>query len=133
MKVGYSFSSIRTVVNDDSVPIVQLQFICYLASDEQEMAEQSSIRFRRFSYAWYRFLGNDQYMGWRLGVNVADCHAQVVLVLEVARYFPVGDFLEKRFFGIHFITGCQKMIRDSFEEGRDRWLQKSRANRMASS
>jgi len=50
-------------------------------------------------------------MDRRLRIDVADRHAKIIFVLEIAWYFPIGDLLEKRFFGIHgfarLAIGCE--------------------------
>ena len=51
-----------------------------------------------FTNAWDWLAGDDEEVGGRLRVDVAEGDAEVVLVFELTRYFTVHDFFEE---GLH--------------------------------
>lgn len=101
VEVGNGFAAVGAVVDDDAKTSVEFELLGDLASNEKEMAEQGLVFRGRFAYARNQFFGNDQNVDGRLRIDVADCEAELVLMFEVRGDFPLGYFLEERFFGKH--------------------------------
>jgi len=102
VEVGNGFAAVGAVVDDNAKTSVEFELSGDLSSYEKEMAEQGLVFRGRFAYARNQFFGNDQNVDGRLRIDVADREAEFVLMFEVRGDFPLGDFLEKRFFGGHW-------------------------------
>jgi hypothetical protein len=69
--------------------------LCQQPTDVVEVSNKRLIGIRHGIDAPYRRSGNDEKMEWGGGGNVADGHAEIVLVLKGSWYLSVDDSLEE--------------------------------------
>src|SRR5208282_1296693 len=91
----HRLAGLFTIVDHQPKRIGYFQLTRNFAGREQQMAEQSVI----FGLCIYqpvnRLLRDQQQMHLRLGIDVLDCNAQLVLVNNVGRNLPVDDLGKK--------------------------------------
>lgn len=87
MQMRHRFASVRTVVDDDAVPVVQALLLGNFCRHQEQMPEQTGIRGGRFPDALDALFRDYQDMHGRLWVDVADRKTMLVIV-----DLPGGDF-----------------------------------------
>jgi hypothetical protein len=97
MEMRYGFSSVGSVVDDDAEPVGKVLFPGDLTAGQQQFSQQSLVFRSGFSEPRNRLLGNDQEVYGRLGLDVVDRDAVVVLVSDRSRYLAIDDAGEKGF------------------------------------
>ena len=97
MKMRHGFTGVRTVVDDEAKAVREVQLLRDLASDEQQMPEYALIGGGGFAHAGDNFFRHDQQVHGRLGLDVVEDDAVLVLVLELRGDFAGDDTFENRF------------------------------------
>jgi len=95
MQMRHGLAAIPAVVEDDAVAgFVETQFTGHRGGLEQQVAEQLLVFGPGVGQAGDVFLGNDEDMGWRFGIDVAEGQDQVIFEDDIGRDFAGDDFLE---------------------------------------
>ncbi len=81
VQVKNGLSGIGTIVDHQPEGIIDTKSFCDSTSDQQEVPKQLLVPVMGINQSrYFRTLGNNQYMGWSLRVNVLDHDAVIVLV-----------------------------------------------------
>jgi hypothetical protein len=103
MKVVDGLSAIRATIHDDAIPILQLQLPGQILHHDPQVAEEVLIRILHGIDRRDFLPGNDQYMGRRLGIDIAECQTMLVLVHDIRWDFAINDPFEDGF-GTHTLN-----------------------------
>ena len=96
VKVGYGFSAVGAVVNDDpEAGFGYSEGGGERGCGQKEVAEQGGVVAGGLCDSGDGLFRNDEDVGGGLGVDVADGHAEVVFVEEGGWYFAGDDFFEE--------------------------------------
>ena len=97
VKMRDRLGGVGAVVDHEAKPFLKIQFFCERAGSEQEVAEHCLIGERRFTDARDGFFWDDQQMNRRLGLDIVEHDAEIILVFDLGGDFTVDDALEKSF------------------------------------
>ena len=97
--MGYGFSAVGAIVDDDPEAIFGVAFLAGdLADFQEEMAQEHLVVGRAFGDANDWFFGNEKKVDRGLGRNVPEAEAEIVFVDDVGGNFPGDDFFEQGHF-----------------------------------
>ena len=98
MQIGNALPAVRSIVDDQTVAgFIQPQLFGHRSRFEKQMTEQFVVFRAGLGDSCYPFLGDDQDVDGRLGLDVTKSKHQVVLIDNGSRDFTVNDSLEDRF------------------------------------
>jgi hypothetical protein len=97
VEVRDAFAGVGAVVDDEAEAAGEVEFFRDDSGGDEEMAELGFVGWRGFADAGDECLWDDQEMDGRLGLDVVDDDAAVVLVLDLRGDFAVDDSLEEGF------------------------------------
>ena len=96
VKVRHRFPARRSVVDHDAESVCESFPFGNLTGDQEQMSKNGLVIRSGLAHAGNEFFGNDEQMNGRLGSNVADDDALIVLMNEVSRDFSADYFFEDR-------------------------------------
>jgi len=96
VEVGHGFAAVGALVDDETKAVFEAEFFSEDSGREEQVAEQGFICGRGRADAGNGLLRDDQQVDGRLGSDVVEDDAAVVLVLDLGGDFAVDDFLEER-------------------------------------
>ena len=94
MQVEHALTGVRAIIDYQPEGIRNAKLFCHAVGSEQEVPEQRLIRCRCVSKARYFLLRNDQHVCGRLGIDVTECQAQIILVDDIGRQLAPDDLAE---------------------------------------
>lgn len=95
MQIINRLAPLGAVVDDDSVPVVQLLLLRHFLGDQQQVSEQLLVLLLRARQLGDRLAGKYQQMDRRLGIDVLEHDALFVLVDEATGDYALGDLAEE--------------------------------------
>lgn len=101
MKVWHGLLTVISAIHDQSVALLEAEFLGDVAGDEKEMAESGLILDLDFAHRDDRFARHDQEMHRCLRIDVVEDSAEFILVDDLARNLTVEDLLKQRFLVSH--------------------------------
>src|SRR5262245_13940043 len=90
----HCLTTIRTLIDDDAVPAVELQLSSQIAHDREQVCQYRAVGIGRVRQTRNRLLGNHQDVSRRLRRDVAKRQTLVVFKHDVGWNLTINDFLE---------------------------------------
>lgn len=97
MEVRHGFAGVRTVVHDEAEAVIEFQFLRDSPRDEEQVAEHGLIGGNGGADSGDRLFRYDQQVNGRLGLDVVEDDAVLILVFDPGGNFPGDDAFEDRF------------------------------------
>ena len=94
VKVRDRFPARRSVVDHDAESVCESFPFGNLTGDQEQMSKNGLVIRSGLAHAGNEFFGNDEQMNRRLGSNIADDDALLVLMNLVCGDFPGTDFFK---------------------------------------
>jgi hypothetical protein len=97
VEVGHRLAGVRTVVDHQPEALAEVQLPRDGAGDDQQVAEHRFVRRRRLAHPGYHLFRYNEKVDGRLGLDVVQDDAAVVLMLDLRGNLAVDDALEDGF------------------------------------
>ena len=99
MQMIDSLPCIVTTVEDGTIPSAETFLGGHFFSYDEQVANERLIRRLYVVQAWDRLARNHEQVGRRLGINITECKAAVVLVDNIRINLPIRNLLKERLVG----------------------------------
>jgi len=92
MQMKDALAGVFAVVDDESVPIVEMQRLGNMAPGEHHLPERGRIFLGGLADADDVLFRNHQNMRWRHGANIVERHDVLIFKCDIRGNFPRNDF-----------------------------------------
>jgi len=95
MQMRDCLSSQFLAIDDEPIPVLNVQFLGEFSGHDMQMAQERDVFFFEIGVSRDHLPGDDEHMGRRLGIDVSKSQALIILINDVRRDFLVYNLQEK--------------------------------------